>query len=135
MPWQASGFIRLVLVQIAISAVVLGAAYGAGGRADVSDQVVWLNIATLAAVFSAAANGLWLLSARRLVGERRRRLLVDDEADEPTHNAPASMAFAVPTLTLFHRRECTLIADKEVVAAGRDVHLEAHRHPCRWCEP
>jgi len=136
-PWSARQ--RLVLVVLlALGAIGLIAGYtGTSGTLQVSDQVVWLNVAGAALLVSGAGIILFLTAGRREIG-RRRLGLFGDVVDEV---APAGLTdarsagdlVAAATMTRYHRADCSFVEGKTVVAAPATGHEQAGRRPCGVC--
>lgn len=122
-----------VAVQM-VALSLLGLAPGvARQQASVADQEPWISVAVVGAIISGAGNGVRLVRGRRAVAGRRRRLL---GAEPP---APSLIQFdrlplvTGPTMTLYHRADCPLVAGK----ATNPLSLRDHsgRRPCDWCRP
>ncbi len=143
-PWRPGTSARWWVAQMVVAGVVIAAAWAAGGRGSVQGQIPWLNVAVLAAVVSAVANGLWIVSARRAFGARRRLVLgaldvtVHDGLDanpSPAGTPGEESPVAVPGLQRYHRPGCPLVAGRTLVAATGPDHDAAGRVPCGWCTP
>ena len=120
---------------------LIGAAWwGVSGTAALDAQVGWANVGVLGVVAAGAGNVNWLLSGRRAVGERRRRLLADVVETPVVANAPGvegdgSALVAAEEMTRFHRAGCALAVGKATSAATRAEHDREGRRPCGVCRP
>lgn len=142
--WPSGAQARLWVAQLAVVVVVVAAGAVAAGDDSIKDQFPWLNLAVVAAVVSALANGLWIVSARQRFGARRRTVLgaVEDAALDAAAGsaAPAPVAggeqlVGMSGLTRYHRPGCRLVAGKPLVVASRSEHEQASRVGCGWCRP
>jgi hypothetical protein len=95
---------------------------------DLATQAWWVNLAVAGVVVSSAGLGMWILSGRRAVGERRASLVALERpaAELPTRpgSPPARRgetavisAVRVPGTSLVHDSGCPLVAGKEVEPA------------------
>jgi hypothetical protein len=140
-PW--SGRQRLVLVVLlAVGVVGLSAGYaGTSETLRLSRQVVWLNVAGAALLVSGAGVVLFLTAGRRTIGRRRLGLFGNvDEAEAPSVDVSSRAAtgdlVATPTMTRYHRADCSFVAGKpDVVVASGAGHEQAGRRPCGVCLP
>lgn len=136
-PWTHRRIVGLAAVQVLFLGVVLAAARSTSAESEVGEQILWLNVAVVAAVASAVANGSLLVGARRSVSLRQRNVLdlVDaripvapqvashDPATSPTDESLVS----IPGLQFAHRPGCALVAGKRTMPAKGD------QERCGWC--
>ena len=138
-PWSANQ--RLVLaVLLALGVVGLIAGYaGTSGTLRLSRQVVWVNVAGAGLLVSGAGVALFLTAGRQAVGRRRLSLFGNVDEPEATTAALSSTVaagdlVAAPTMTRYHRADCSFVAGKPgVVAATASAHDQAGRRPCGVC--
>ncbi|MGX1673548.1 hypothetical protein [Streptomyces sp. NPDC055400] len=131
-PWRDRDVVTVCGTTLAGLALIVTAWFGAGGTVSTARQAAWLNLG--AAGFAVCAGGLclWLLRARRTLGERRISLIAlapvdDDEEAFPatrTHRSgPADTTHALPLVKAegmdrLHHPDCPLVAGKDVVPVG-----------------
>jgi len=136
--WPRRGRRWLVVGQVACLATIALAGRAAAERPGTGGQASWVAIAVLAALISAAGNGVWLAVVRKAAGLRRRDVFIrlaahGDPSGEAGAPRPAvvgaASAVMVEGLTLRHRPDCPLVAGKAVVPAADDVPA------CGWCSP
>jgi hypothetical protein len=123
--------------------------YGVSGESVAEQQLPYLASATIPGAALIVAGAVLIASrpARRTEQADSRietlyALLVADGAPDeapPPHRAPddsQSLLLAVPGGTLYHRRDCPLVADKPTAEAV-DAAAVAERSltPCPVCEP
>ena len=131
--WPRRGRVWLLVAQVACLATVVLAGRASAERAAAGGQGAWVAVAIVAALLSAAGNGVWLGVLRR-AANRRRQLVFARLADQTGRStaspaAPAGEAVMVSGLTMRHRPDCALVAGKAVVPAT------AEAEPCGWCSP
>jgi hypothetical protein len=138
-PWNARQRMLLGLL-LAIGVIGLIAGYaGTSGTLRVSRQVVWVNVAGAALLVSGAGVVLFLTAGRRSIGRRRVGLFGNvDEPDTAKVALSSTVAtgdlVAAPTMTRYHRADCSFVADKEgVMTATAEAHQQAGRRPCGVC--
>jgi hypothetical protein len=136
--WPRRGRGWLLVGQVACLATIALAGRAAAVRPGTGGQASWVAIAVLAALISAAGNGVWLAVVRKAAGARRHdvftRLAANlDPSGKVAGQQPAGAATAsavmIEGLTLRHRPDCPLVAGKTVVPAIDDV------PGCGWCSP
>jgi hypothetical protein len=138
-PWNVKQ--RLVLgLLLAVGVIGLVAGYaGTSGTLRVSHQVVWLNVAGAALLVSGAGVVLFLTAGRQSIGRRRLGLFGNvGEVGRVDVSAPVAAGdlVAAPTMTRYHRADCSFVADKPgVVTATAVGHEQAGRRPCGVCLP
>jgi hypothetical protein len=142
-PWRFGDAFGLALGNATGLAAIVAASVGASHEAAVRDQIPWVNLGLVGLVVTSAANGGWLLAGRRACGRLRYRLL-PAEAGAPWPGAPAAQVtaarptatlVAAPAMTWYHRPDCQMVEDKDVIAARRADHEAAGRRPCGVCRP
>ena len=136
--WPRRGRRWLLVGQVACLATIAVAGRAAAERPGTGGQSSWVAIAVLAALISAAGNGVWLAVVRKAAGVRRldvfTRLAIQVEPSGKVGLQQPAVAAAAPAvmiegLTLRHRPDCPLVAGKAVVPAADDV------PGCGWCSP
>jgi len=139
-PWNARQ--RLVLAfLLAVGVVGLAAGYdGTSGTLRVGHQVVWIDVAGAALLVSGAGVVGFLTAGRRAIGRRRLALfgnVVDGEAVAAVATGlAAGDLVSAPTMTKYHRADCSFVAGKTgVVAASAAGHEQAGRRRCGVCLP
>ena len=140
-PWTAKHRLMLAVL-LAIGVVGLIAGYvGTSGTLRVSRQVVWVNVAGAALLVSGAGVVLFLTVARREIGRRRLSLFGDLGAAGVTAvdlSADLSAADLVtaPTMTKYHRADCSFVDGKEGLKVASSVdHQKVGKLPCGVCLP
>jgi hypothetical protein len=139
-PWSTKQ--RLVLaVLLVIGVVGLIAGYaGTSGTLRVSRQVVWVNVAGAGLLVSGAGVVLFLTTGRQAIGRRRLSLFGDVAGAAVTADDPGALANAdlvsAPTMTKYHRADCSFVADKPgLVMETAVAHEKIGRRPCGVCLP
>ena len=134
--WPRRGRAALLVGQLACLATVVLAGRASAERPAAGGQATWVAVAIVAALLSAAGNGVWLGVLRRAANSRRQLVFarLADQTGRPA--GPADLvtgedgeAVMVPGLTLRHRPDCALVAGKVVVPATADA------ESCGWCSP
>ena len=129
---RRSTLLLAVFDSIGLAAIALGW-FGTGTR-QVSTQVAWVNVAIAGLALSAAANGWWLLSGRRRIGQEMAELFSGRRRSrQPATPGPELVSGA--EMRLFHRSDCMFIMDKKVAPASRAAHQAEGLQPCAVCEP
>jgi hypothetical protein len=139
-PW--TGRQRLVLI-VPLVVGVIGLIAGYAGTSEtirLSHQVVWVNVAGAALLVSGAGIILFLTAGRRAIGQRRLGLfgnVAESKAStDPSSATSAGDLVAAPTMTKYHRADCSFVAGKPgVVVASAAGHEQAGRRPCGVCLP
>jgi hypothetical protein len=141
--WSAEDLLRWLAVLVIGISMVVAAGLLASSRASVGHQVPPVDLAIAGAVVIVSGNGMWLVRARRRIGQRIRavsthaRLFVHATrlpADAPTQNSAGEYSF-VPGLRYFHQVDCHLLKERLCDSAPRDEHELAGRNPCPICRP
>jgi hypothetical protein len=136
--WPRRGRRWLLVAQVACLATIALAGRAAAQRPGTGGQASWVAVAVLAALISAAGNGVWLAVVRKAAGVRRHDVFtrlaahVDPSGKvgvQPPAVAATGSAVMIEGLTLRHRPDCPLVAGKAVVPAEDDV------PGCGWCSP
>ncbi len=137
-PWRRADILTLPL-PYAIAVVCLGLAWADAHRGlTVAHQTDSLNVGVAGVIVVGVANAIWLLSGRRRVAFRRRRLarLLADRCGEPSASPtvpePRSgdLLVGVAGGRLSHRPGCPLLAGRATVPAGSEG-----QRPCGVCRP
>lgn len=141
-PWRLGDLLGLWLAFSLGALALLVSWWGASGTALLTRQYAWTDLGIAGAVVIACGNGLWILTGRRAVGERRRRVLdayAGLSSPDATTLAPveqeANGLVASPGMRRYHRPGCQLVSGKAVAAAPIDVHERHGRRPCGICQP
>jgi hypothetical protein len=133
-PWQDRDALMVCGTTLAGLALIVTAWFGAGGTASVARQTAWLNLAVAGFAVSSIGLCLWLLRARRAVGDRRIALISlapreeqeDSYEAKPLRRAGAADGTASPRLVRaagmvrLHRPNCPLLAGKDVTGAAEE---------------
>ena len=136
--WPRRGRGWLLVGQVACLVTIALAGRAAAERPGTGGQASWVAIAVLAALISAAGNGVWLAVVRKAAGARRHDVFArlaanldpsDTVGGQQAAVAATASAVMIEGLTLRHRPDCPLVAGKTVVPAGDDV------AGCGWCSP
>jgi len=140
-PWSARDRVLLAVV-LAVGVAGLAAGYvGTSGTLRVSHQVVWVDVAAAALLVSGAGVVLFLTAGRRAVGRRRVRLFGDvlsgEAAARPaTPAGSAAELVSAPTMTRYHRGDCSFVDGKAGLVSGTAAaHESIGRKPCGVCRP
>jgi hypothetical protein len=142
-PWRDGDILMVCATTLVGLAVIVAAWFGAGGTVSAARQAAWLNVAVAGFAVSSGGLCLWLLRARRAVGERRVALISlappGEPQEEPGAARPSRRAEATDTtvplrlvraagMERLHHPECPLVAGKDVTPAGLD-----DGDPCGVC--
>ncbi|MGP3983149.1 hypothetical protein [Streptomyces sp. KR80] len=138
-PWRDGDVLTVAVTTLVEVALIVGAWFGASGTASAARQAAWLNLAVAGFAVSAGGLCLWLLRLRRAVGERRVALISLAPQEEPAParlpRRPQASAATVSSqlvraagMDRLHRRDCPLVAGKDVTPAGLD-----DGDPCGVC--
>jgi hypothetical protein len=73
--WSRGAGRRLAVVTAVAAAVLVLTAFGAGAQRSLDRQLLWIDLAVVASVVSAAAQVLFVLAGRRSVCALRRAVL------------------------------------------------------------
>ena len=141
-PWNARQRLELV-VMLALGGAGLVVGYaGTSGTLRVGHQVVWIDLSGAALLVSGAGIVLFLTAGRRAVGRRRLSLFgnvtVAQEGAREFAAATGSAAELVsaPTMTKYHRADCSFVEGKTGLQAATAVaHEKVGRRPCGVCLP
>jgi hypothetical protein len=138
-PWSAKHRLMLAVL-LAIGVAGLTAGYiGTSGTLRVSKQVVWVNLAGAALLFSGAGIVLFLTAARREIGRRRLSLFGDLGAVETVDRSADISAVdlvTAPTMTKYHRADCSFVDGKTGLKVASSVdHQNVGKQPCGVCLP
>ncbi|MET7617944.1 hypothetical protein [Streptomyces sp. NPDC005408] len=137
-PWQDRDVLIVCGTTLAGFALIVTAWFGAGGTASVARQTAWLNLAVAGFAVSSIGLCLWLLRARRAVGDRRIALISlapreeqeDPYEEKPLRRASSQHLVRAAGMVRLHRRDCPLLTGKDVtLAAAEDGEL------CGVCAP
>lgn len=120
-----SAALRMLLAVNVVGVAALVLAHGiADNTANLSHQVVWLNVSVVSLAVIAAADACWLIVGRRAVGRYRHWLLPSSPraADGRPAARPGleSNLVYVPGTTRAHRPNCLLVIGKPTMAAAED---------------
>lgn len=134
-PWTHRRIVGLAAVQVIFLGVVLLAARSTSGQSEVREQILWLNVAVVAAIASAVSNGSLLVGARRSVSLRQRdvldlvgaRMAPQVMSQDPTTSPTDQSLVSIAGLRFAHRPGCALVAGKRTLPASGD------QERCGWC--
>lgn len=145
-PWRAGDLLSLAATVAIGGAALLVGWWGVSGEPRVTQQTPWLNVSIGGLVIAGVGNAVWLVTGRRAVGERRRRLLPDvadvlsSDTTDPLWTSADGVAdkrtsplVAIPGMTRYHLASCELVAGKQTrgLKQGRRPALA----PCGVCRP
>jgi len=151
--WRAEDLIRWGIT-VGLGGIVIAVAwYVCAGDASFDQQVGPADAAVGGLLLAGIGNAVWLLQGRRALGERRRTLLPDVAAPEPTvtrvtdagavpmpapgeTTAQAGLFVAGAGLERYHRPGCALASGRsDWTGMTRAEHEVAGRRPCGVCRP
>jgi hypothetical protein len=138
LPWRRGELLSAYGLVVGGAVLVLAAWWAASGTVRVSTQIAWLNVGAVGVVMAGCGVAIDLLTGRCAVGERRRRLLPDLRATEPTVSLELidqDVLVTAARMTRYHRTSCPAVAGKPVRQAGEAVHQAAGLSPCGLCRP
>lgn len=122
--WRESTLIKVVVTAIIGLVAIAAGWFGASGSTSVVRQTAWLEVAIAGFTVAAAGNCLWLLRARKAIGERRHALITLEAADvEPGRPRPSVTSTAslelvrAEGMTRVHYRDCPLVDGKPLKPA------------------
>ena len=136
-PWSAKQ--RLLLAALLLIGVV-GLIAGYVGTSGTL-RVAWVNVAAAALLASGTGVVLFLTAARREIGRRRLSLFGDvivgrEEASDLGAGVGAADLVSAPTMTKYHRADCSFVAGKPALAVATAVnHQKIGKRPCGVCLP
>ena len=141
-PWRLGDVMSLgASLVIGVAAILVGW-LGVSGEAATARQTGWLNVGIGGVVITGIGTAVWLMTGRRAVGERRRRLLPDAVASASPSDRPAPLQPDVPEtlvviggMTRYHRSTCELVAGKAVTPVPRRRPRTGSLTPCDMCRP
>lgn len=81
-PWHAPDVLVLVVLNLLGGVVILAGALWARGLDEVPRQFPAANLSVAGLLVAGFGNVVWLLTGRRAISHRRRRLLVDEPSPE-----------------------------------------------------
>jgi hypothetical protein len=146
--WGADDVIRYVLAIGAAGVAVVVSWYICSGDDSFNRQIGPLDAAVAGLVLAGLGNVLWLLRARRAVGERRRALLGEPRAEVFALGSvggkegvagpvavESDLFVAGEGMARFHRPGCALAAGRPWSLSTRLEHQDRGRLPCGVCRP
>jgi len=146
----------LAIVGNAIGATcILANWWQAADTADLAANLSSAGLAIAGVVVAGLTNGLWLLTARGAIAQRRLRLSTTvrnwaapldapalhvavpaaSAADTSRAQTAGPALIAVEGATLYHRPGCPLVSRKRAAVAGVEIHEANGLRPCGVCEP
>lgn len=112
--------------------------YQASGETVYNDQLPGVNIAIAGVIIAGAGAVLLLLAGRRAVGVRQVAVLGSVPA-LPARNAVrtggSESLVSVGGLRYYHRDDCPLIQDRDLITCSRVEHETQGRTACGVCRP
>jgi hypothetical protein len=140
MPWRIGDLWALWVPLVAGAVLLLLSWWGTSATVNLSTQIVWLNVGVCGVMVGGAGIVVWLMTGRRAIGERRRRLLpevvvarmVAAGVDVPT--ASDDLVTGV-RMTRYHRADCPMVAGKTIRRASGVQARSAGLAPCGVCRP
>lgn len=136
-PWRLGDLMSLVATLVIAATAILVGWIGVSAEPAASHQTGWLNVGIGGLVIAGIGTAVWLMTARRAIGERRRHLLPDVVLVAAATRGPQTVSdplVVLPGMTRYHRSSCELVAGKDVkpVRSGRRA---AALTPCGVCRP
>lgn len=142
-PWRDRDVVTVCGTSLAGIALIVTAWFGASATVSTARQAAWTNLGVAGFAVGAGGLCLWLLRARRTLGERRVTLIAlapaDDDEDTRPRPTPRTRStddtLALPLVRAegmdrTHRPDCPLVAGKEVTPAAVGA-----GEPCGVCAP
>jgi hypothetical protein len=139
----------MLALALAIAGVLVGW-IGTANSPATDDAVRWVILTVISLVLAVFAGALWILALRRRIGQRRAALLpslltstlpsmlssLELETPARTNSARTSdRLVATARMRYFHRPECRLARNKELLTADRAIHDSEGRTACPVCAP
>jgi hypothetical protein len=127
---------------IGAAALVVGW-IGVSGEPATSRQTAWMDVGIGGLVIAGIGTAVWLMTARRAIGQRRRELLPDIAAAAPralvditpAEEPPLERLVVLPGMTRYHRSSCELVAGKPVKPLNGRRRKATSLAPCGVCQP
>jgi hypothetical protein len=144
LPWSSDQLAGLIVADAIAVGLIAGGWYGTSGEGLPQHQLAWVAMALGGLVLGGAANALWLLKGRHLVGMSRVNLLpsglVDSLQDRRAGGAGAhghldAVLVSGTGMQHYHRAWCPLAAGKSGAEATRAEQEGRGLRPCGVCEP
>ncbi|MDT7548641.1 MAG: hypothetical protein QOE84_1035 [Actinomycetota bacterium] len=146
MPWRITELMRLYTANGVGVILLLVGWFGASGTVRGTTQVEWCALGLLGVIVAGTANGMWVMSGRRAVAERRAAavtgvgwlvdaLAVDGRTaseEDPAVGRRLELV-GLPGSALVHRSGCQLVEGKADVIALEGAAL-TERRLCGVCE-
>ena len=140
-PWNAKQRLMLAVLLVIGAAGLIAGYIGTSGTLRVSRQVGWVNVAGAALLIAGAGVALFLTAGRREVGRRRLSLFGDLEGSQGAAvdlaaTASAADLVSAPTMTKYHRADCSFVDGKPGLKVASSVdHQKIGKGPCGVCLP
>jgi hypothetical protein len=134
--WRRADAVTVVGANALAAALLIFGWWGASRNLSVDRQLPWANLSAAGMIVAAIGNGLWIMAGRIAVGRRTRGLGAGDVASQVrrlTESQGAVTLVALPSLSLYHREDCSLMSGRDAVGATALEHQAAGRRPCGMC--
>jgi hypothetical protein len=134
-PWTRPQLGLATIAHVIGSAAIVAALVGSRSATTLSDQISWLNLAVFGLVITAATHGIFLMTCRRAVGRRRRRIVPDVVVYPPTSDvrADAESWHWTPGTRRAHHAGCALLTGRPAQPVGAaDIRARALER-CELC--
>src|SRR5206468_3216106 len=117
LPWRLGDLVTLWVPLVAGAVILLMSWWGASATATLSTQIFWLDVGVAGVIVTGVGVVFWLVTGRRAIGERRRRLLpnvpsIMNGSSGRALRAVSDELVSGPRLTRYHRGDCPLVAQK-----------------------
>lgn len=140
-PWRVSDVMSLVAALLVGAVAILVGWIGVSGEPAPARQTGWMNVGIAGLVIAGVGTAVWLMTARRAIGQRRRQLLADVATgagpagpDSTIVTRPETLV-ALPGMTRYHRSSCELVAGKGAKSLTGRHRRSTTLMPCGVCQP
>ena len=148
LPWTLDHLIKLVIANTIAFGLIAGSWFATSGDGSVRQQLPWVAASLASLVLSGAANGLWLLRGRQLIGLQRVMILPVTGSPGKSNGNPipehhttgegvpeSKRLVSASGMQHYHRPSCSHAAGKSCWAAPRTEHEANGLVACGVCEP
>jgi hypothetical protein len=141
-PWGRAQVAGVACTNVIGILAVMASWHRASGLGRTAAQTNWITVAVGGAVLVAAANGLWLLAARRAIVRRTGGVVAEVSRLRPAgfrevdvDAAERWLPVATVAMRWYHRPGCPLTAGKHATPDTVEAHTDAGRAACGVCAP
>jgi hypothetical protein len=139
-PWRIGDLLALWVPLVAGGVMLIMAWWGSSSTAKLSDQVFWLDVGVAGVIVAGVGIVLWLITGRRAIGERRKRLMPDVLVISTVASGGDVTSFSdelvtAARMTRYHRADCPLVTGKTIRKATGSSARSAGLEPCGVCNP